>query len=171
MKAKTKYICKMCAASIILAALFGIFTMTAHAEEFSGDVPEEVVEISEELGNTYNICPEVIQAICWKESRFKADVESGGCVGIMQVSPKWHKDRMERLGVTDLKDIRQNMTVAVDYLSELVKDGEDMEEALMRYHGESKIEERLKSGEISEYVKSIFEISCMLEEKKDENTY
>ncbi len=127
------------------------------------DVPEEVVEISEELGGQYGMCPEFIQAVCWQESRFQADAESGGCVGIMQVAPKWHKDRMERLGVTDLKDMRQNMTVAVDYLAELFADGADSAEVLMRYHGESDVEEKLAKGEISEYAKSILEISEELE--------
>ncbi len=127
------------------------------------DVPEEVVEISEELGGQYNICPEVIQAICYKESRFQADAEGGGCVGIMQVAPKWHKERMDRLGVTDLTDMRQNMTVAVDYLSELSADGTDIAEALMRYHGESDVDSRLSDCEVSEYAEDILEISAELE--------
>lgn len=126
-------------------------------------VPEDVREISEELGPKYNICPELIQAICWKESRFQPDAESDGCVGIMQVAPKWHQDRMKRLGVTDLKDTRQNMVVAVDYLSELLEEGEDMEEPLMRYHGESRIAEKLDSGEMSEYVDAVLALSAELE--------
>lgn len=133
-----------------------------HAEE-AVKVPEEIREISEELGQAYNICPEVIQAICWQESRFQADAENGGCVGIMQVAPKWHKDRMDRLGVTDLTDTRQNMTVAVDYLSDLVRDEEDLEEVLMRYHGESRINEKLAAGEMSAYVESILTLSAELE--------
>lgn len=70
---------------------------------------------------------------------------------------------MERLGVTDLTDIRQNMTVSADYLSDLVRDEEDMEEALMRYHGESHIMERLDAGEMSEYVEKILTLSAELE--------
>ena len=151
--------------SIILTLIFSsLVAAVVHAEE-KVEVPEEVRTISEELGKQYNICPEMIQAICWRESRFQTDVESGGCVGIMQVSPKWHQDRMDKLGVTDLKDIRQNMTVAVDYLSELVKDEEDMEEALMRYHGESRIQEKLDAGEMSGYVESILTLSAELEER------
>lgn len=149
--------------AIILTLIFSVFIVaTVQAQEIV-EVPEDVKEISEELGEKYNICPELIQAICWQESRFQADVESGGCVGIMQVSPKWHKERMKRLGVTDLTDVRQNMTVAVDYLSELLKDGEDIEEPLMRYHGESRIDEKLSSGEMSVYAESILTLSAELE--------
>ena len=147
---------------IIAFLLSVLFPITVNAEE-KIEVPEEVKEISEELGAEYNICPELIQAICWKESRFQADAVNGDCIGIMQVSPKWHKDRMKTLGVTDLTDIRQNMTVAVDYLASLMVDGEDAEEALMRYHGESKITQRLESGEMSSYVEIILEISAELE--------
>lgn len=129
------------------------------------EVPKEIVEVSEQLGGQYNICPELIQAICWRESRFTADAEGGGCVGIMQISPRWHKDRMERLGVTDLTDIEQNMTVAVDYLSELSEGGEDIAKVLMEYHGESDIEERLERGEVSDYVSSILDMSEELERK------
>lgn len=149
--------------AIILTLIFSAFIVaTVQAQEIV-EVPEDVKEISEELGEKYNICPELIQAICWQESRFQSDVESGGCVGIMQVAPKWHKDRMDRLGVTDLTDVRQNMTVAVDYLSELLKDGEDIEEPLMRYHGESRIDEKLLAGEMSVYAESILTLSAELE--------
>ncbi len=128
------------------------------------DVPQEVVEISEELGSQYNICPELIQAICWKESRFQADAECGGCVGIMQVSTKWHKDRMKRLGVTDLKNIRQNMTVAVDYLSELEETYEDIGVVLMIYNGDSSADDVMCYGsDISTYADEILSISAELE--------
>lgn len=159
-----KRIIKLYLVAIIMTAIFSMFlAVTVNAAEKQITVPEDVREISEELGQAYNICPEVIQAICWQESRFQADAENGGCVGIMQVAPKWHKDRMDRLGVTDLMDIRQNMTVAVDYLSDLVRDEEDLEEVLMRYHGESRINEKLAAGEMSAYVESILTLSAELE--------
>lgn len=148
---------------ITLTALFSLFVAMGVSAEEQVTVPDDVREISEELGQAYNICPELIQAIGWRESRFHPDVENGGCVGIMQVSPKWHKDRMDKLGVTDLTDTRQNMTVAVDYLADLVKDEEDMEEVLMRYHGESRIMERLDAGEMSAYVEAILTLSAELE--------
>lgn len=149
-------------ATALTAVTSLLIAMTVHASE-PVIAPDDVKEISEELGAQYGICPELIQAICWQESRFKPEVESGGCVGIMQVSPRWHQDRMDKLGVTDLLDTRQNMTVAVDYLAELLKEGEDMEIPLMRYHGESRIGERLDAGEMSEYVESVLTLSAELE--------
>lgn len=138
--------------------------VTVHGEE-TVTVPEEIEEISEELGQAYNICPETIQAVCYVESRFQADAENDGCIGIMQVYEKYHRDRMKRLGAADLKDPRQNMTVAVDYLASMVADGEDMETALMRYHGESQINKKLESGEMSDYVEAVLKVSEMLERR------
>ena len=141
-----------------------LIASTIHAEE-KVEVPEEIKEISEELGQAYGICPETIQSIGYMESRFQSDAVNGDCIGIMQVSEKWHKDRMKRLGVTDLTDPRGNMTVAVDYLSELIEDGEDLEAALMRYHGESRISQKLEAGEMSDYVEAVLEVSAMLERR------
>ncbi len=158
-----KKIIKYYILGITMTAVLSFFIAVYVKAEEQITVPEDVKAVSEELGQAYNICPELIQAVGWVESRFQPDAENGGCVGVMQVAPKWHKDRMDRLGVTDLTDVRQNMTVAVDYLADLVKDEEDMEEALMRYHGESRITERLDSGEMSAYVEAVLTLSAELE--------
>ncbi len=152
----------------ILLLLLGILapTIRAQARE-TVEVPEEVVAISEELGGEYGICPELIQAVCWQESRFQADAENGGCVGIMQVSPQWHRERMERLGVTDLTDPRQNMAVAVDYLAELAAEYEDVGAALMKYNGDRRLDELLEGGmaDVSDYARAVLELSAELERR------
>lgn len=140
--------------------------MTVHAESI--EVPQEVVEISEELGAQYNICPELIQAICWRESRFTADATGGDCIGIMQINPRFFKDRMDRLSVTDLYDAEQNMTVATDYLADLFEEHEDAAAVLMIYHGEDDVEEKLRKGKISSYSREILEISDRLENEKED---
>lgn len=147
---------------LLVLTIAMVHGMTTQAKTI--EVPQEVVEISEELGAQYNICPELIQAICFKESSFRPDIECDSCVGIMQVSPKWHKDRMKRLGVTDLKDIRQNMTVATDYLSELKESYEDIGLVLMIYNGDTSSEDVLCGiGEVSAYAEEIISISEELE--------
>lgn len=128
------------------------------------DVPGDVWQISIELGAQYNICPEVIQAVCFKESSFDPRAENGGCIGIMQVNPSWHEDRMTRLGVADLYDIRSNMMVGVDYLQELIVTYEDISVALMKYNGDSRAEGLMNgSGDVSEYADEILRISAELE--------
>lgn len=60
-------------------------------------------------------------AIAYTESRYATDLigDDGLSFGMMQINVKWHTERMERLGVTDLTDPVQNATVAIDYLLEL----------------------------------------------------
>lgn len=128
------------------------------------DVPTDVKQISVELGERYNICPELIQSACFKESSFNPYAENGGCIGIMQVNPDWHKDTMDRLGVTDLYDTRSNMLVGVDYLHELIVQYEDISVALMKYNGDSKAEGLMSGSEdVSEYADEILRISAELE--------
>ena len=128
------------------------------------DVPADVREISIDLGIQYNTCPEVIQATCFKESSFNPMAENGSCIGIMQVNPEWHAERMARLGVTDLYDTRSNMLVGVDYLHELILQYEDISVALMKYNGDSHAEGLMAGSEdVSEYADEILRISAELE--------
>lgn len=97
------------------------------------------------------------------ESSGKPDAENGGCYGLMQIYTKYHKDRMERLGVSDIFDERGNILVGTDYLAELCEKYEDMYLSLMIYHGESEAIEKWKNGEKSDYAETILERSHELE--------
>ena len=68
--------------------------------------------------------------------KFDADVigDNGDAFGLMQVQPKWHRERMDKLGVTDLLDPYQNVTVALDYLVELLGRDKGLEWALAAYN-------------------------------------
>lgn len=63
----------------------------------------------------------LVMAIAEHESEFKPDLQgdNGQSLGMMQINTRWHTDRMEALGVTDLTDPVQCATVAIDYLQEL----------------------------------------------------
>ena len=126
----------------------------------------EVEELSVEIGGEYGICPEVLQALAWQESRYSEDAEAAGCSGLMQVAGYWHQDRMERLGVSDLYDPEGNMRVAADYLAELAEKYEDIGMVLMVYNGDSGAEAYQKTGDgLSEYAVSVLELSEQLERK------
>ena len=149
--------------SLLLPAVMLLtFGMTARAAPVQ--VPEDVRQVSVELGERYGFCPELIQAVCFKESSFDPRAENGSHIGIMQVNPAWHADRMTRLGVTDLYDTRSCMLVGVDYLHELIQQYEDVSVALMKYNGDSRAEGLLDgSGDVSEYADEILRISAELE--------
>ena len=110
--------------------------LTARAES----VPQEYREAAEAAGEAYGICPELLEAISYEESRFTNDAESpdGKYVGSMQISPSIHGERMERLGISDLKDPKGAMLVAADYLAELFEENEDVGAVLMHYGGSGK---------------------------------
>jgi hypothetical protein len=85
----------------------------------------------------YGVEPEIVLAMIERESRFQADVmgDNGNAYGLMQIHPRWHSDRMERLGVTDLMNPYQNTTTGIDFLAEQIDryDG-DVAKALVAYN-------------------------------------
>ena len=112
------------------------------------------------------ICPELVQAIIETESNWDPEAQNGDCVGLMQISEKWHQDRMERLGVTDLTDPYDNSLVGVDYLQELTRRYVDQAMVLMIYNGDSRAWKFWETGEMSEYARKILERAAELEGKK-----
>lgn len=69
----------------------------------------------------YGVDYEMVFALIEHESRcrWSATGDGGSSIGLMQISGKWHGDRMERLHCTDLMDPFQNIRVGVDFLHEL----------------------------------------------------
>lgn len=67
-----------------------------------------------------------VMAIAYRETggTFQADAvgDNGDSIGMFQINTRWHTDRLERLGVTDLTNPAQCAAVAIDYLEELAED-------------------------------------------------
>lgn len=84
----------------------------------------------------YGIDPAIIFAMIDLESKYNINAvgDGGKSIGLMQIQPRWHKERMERLGASDLADPYQNVTVGIDYLAELLEKYGDMEMALVGYN-------------------------------------
>ena len=128
------------------------------------DIPIEVQEAAKKWGEIYDICPEFLEAMAFKESTYNPAVSNGECLGLMQVNPRWHWDRMERLGVSeaDLFTVDGCMAVAADYLNELFATYEDPAVVLAVYNGDSRA---LDPGYISDYAELILKLSRELEIK------
>lgn len=90
-----------------------------------------------ERAEAHGIDPAIIMAMAYRESGYNANAigDGGDSFGLLQIQPRWHYARMERLGCTDLLDPFQNVTVAVDYLAEQIDryDG-DVAKALVAYN-------------------------------------
>ncbi len=130
-----------------------LYTLAAYDVEVPEDIHRYCVAAQEES----NVCAELLEALCWRESRFTPSAENQGCCGIAQISTRWHKKRMEKLGVTDIYDAEGNIRVAADYLRELFEkwDG-DTYKVLMEYNGDT-------SKGVSKYAIEICEVSEALE--------
>ena len=87
--------------------------------------------------NTHGIDPTIIMAMAYKESTYNPNAigDGGNSFGLLQIQPRWHTSRMNKLGCTDLMNPFDNVSVAVDYLSEMLDryDG-DIAKALVAYN-------------------------------------
>lgn len=102
------------------------------------DVPPEIEALCIEIGKVNGICPELLTAICWKESRFQPEVvnAAGTCHGLMQINKGCHKERMTKVGASDLYNPEDNIRVGADYLKELFDQYEDVATVLEIYNGD-----------------------------------
>ena len=109
-----------------------------------------IIRESEQKG----IDPAIVMAMIDRESDYQADTigDNGNSFGLMQIQPRWHSERMERLGCTELLDPYHNVTVGIDYLAELLdRYNGDMAKALVAYNqGNYK-------GTVTAYAKAVME--------------
>ena len=161
MKKKTKI--KLAIAFLCCVTLLTFMCGGAKAETSETWISDDAYSYCYEIGNQYNICPELLMAVIEKESSGMSNATNGGCVGLMQVSARWHKDRMLRLGATDLYCERDNILVAADYLSELFQKYKEPSLVLDIYNGNSKAMWNYENGVISDYAGYILDRASELE--------
>lgn len=165
---------KKCLVILMLGGiLIGIQPIKAEATSLSrtsydDGIPDEIREYCEVIGKEYEICPEILEAIAYHESRFLPEVSNKNCYGLMQVNVKVHKERIEKYDWTakDMFDSFKNITVAADYLAELYETyGDDNPLVLMAYSGSSwkTIEKYKEYGFLTPYVDEILTRSAKYE--------
>lgn len=96
----------------------------------------EVEDHIERTAKRYGLDPHVIKALIEEESGWlsSAEGDDGNSVGLMQIQERWHKARMQRLGVTNLYDPQQNITVGCDILADLLGKYGNYKDALSVYN-------------------------------------
>ena len=91
------------------------------------DVPlsADLQEHIKGLCDDYGVDMPLVLAIIGQESNYRPDAagDNGNSLGLMQIQPRWHQGRMDELGVTDLLDPYQNVTVGIDLLADLINKG------------------------------------------------
>lgn len=145
---------KITIAMIIALILALILTKDANADDRS----VEIYEYCQTVGDMYSISPELLQAVAYTESRYNMNAENGDCKGICQINFNVHKDRMDRLGITDAWDEYSQLMMCADYISELRdsgKYGDEIAWVLDRYNGNSKADYNCENGIISDYATKV----------------
>lgn len=130
----------------------------------SHDIQDHIFEVCEE----YGIAPALVVAMIAQESDFGAHKvgDGGDSAGLLQVQRKWHQERMDRLGCTDLLDPYQNITVAVDYIAELKEINPDLYWVLMAYNsGMHRATKNMEAGKYSDYAVEVTEYAAQLESR------
>lgn len=121
---------------------------------FSDDIPlsYEEQELLQSACEEFDVPYALALGLIEKETIFQNIVgDDGASTGYMQVQEKWHQDRMNRLGVTDLLDPGGNFRVGLDFLSDLYGKYNDWSVALTVYNmGHN-------PGYITDYAKAVME--------------
>lgn len=150
-----------------LAVLLAMSLVSApvHASE----IPEDIRTYCEEIGAEKGIAPELLEGLAYCESGFQdhAVNKQGTCHGLCQIFTKYHKARMERLGVSDIYDRRGNILIAGDILGELFEQYEDVGYVLLVYGGASDAtkERYLENGTLPKWAQRIIDKSIEYEKE------
>ncbi|GAA5101471.1 hypothetical protein GCM10023338_17480 [Wohlfahrtiimonas larvae] len=104
-----------------------------------------LVRSADANAHKYKIDLELLMAVIFVESTYKITAESKyGAIGLMQVVPKWHLDKIQQYGGVDaLYDIRTNISIGTEILMEYFEKEGNIRQALHRYNG-SKNDKTLK---------------------------
>lgn len=123
------------------------------------DVPlsADLQEHIKGLCDDYGVDMPLVLAIIGQESNYKPDAagDNGNSLGLMQIQPRWHQGRMDDLGVTDLLEPYQNVTVGIDLLADLIDKG-GTSWAIMAYNaGTETADYHTAIGTITEYAAEV----------------
>lgn len=128
----------------------------------SSDLQEHIRQLCDE----YGVDIPLVLAIIGQESNYRPDAvgDNGNSLGLMQIQPRWHQSRMDKLGVTDLLDPYQNVTVGIDLLAELISENKGTEWAVTAYNaGVGTADYNNAIGTRTEYTESVMMLREMIE--------
>jgi len=142
------------------------------------DVPlaTEIQRYIMNAADYYGIEPALVLAVIEKESQYNAAAigDGGDSIGLMQIQPRWHTERMDRLGANDLFNPYDNVSVGINILAEYIAVGNGETWALMAYSGGAVYANKMAAkGKVSSYAQNVIEIKnrILSEYKEEENDY
>ena len=165
---------KRCAAIFffVVGISYGLSVQTIRSEAKTSNqddgIPKEIKQYCDEIGEEFEICPELLEAIVYHESRFIPTVKNKNCWGLCQVNVKIHSERIEKYDYTaeDMLEAYPNIMVAADLLAELFDTyGDDDPIVLSLYSGAgwAAVEKYKEYGITTKYVDEILTKSAEYE--------
>lgn len=147
---------------VIIGVIVGlsVSTLTCGAESEREFARPDLIPYIEQIAADYGVSPELIEAMIETESRGISSVSNGSCIGLMQVSTRWHRDRAARLGA-DMHTDEGNIITGVDYLMEMAADEEDLFYVLAKYNGQSDAAPGRANGYATEIINRSYELEVI----------
>ncbi|MBM3392929.1 MAG: lytic transglycosylase domain-containing protein [Betaproteobacteria bacterium] len=110
---------------------------------------EPLVIAAMDTGERLRLDPMLIVAVMAVESGFNPIAESPmGAQGLMQVIPRFHQDKLEKLSADSLLDPRVNIEVGAMVLKESIRRAGSLEDGLQQYAGAISDEEGLYAAKV-----------------------
>lgn len=139
-----------------------------------GYFPEKMQVYTYCICKQYGVRYDLVVALIETESGYRFDKvgDDGHSIGYMQIYEECHRDRMERLNVTDLTNPYQNVLVGIDYLSELIERYGTIQDALAAYnYGEQGAKQHLwkKGIYVYDYNQTIMNRMKEIEEELEQD--
>lgn len=138
--------------------------LSAQVERLENSYPMQTVyDLARLACQEYDdISPAFVLAVARLESGFNPDARNGETVGLMQINPRWHAARAERLHVTNYQDPYGSLLLGADYLHEIHQElmadtgVDDFRYVLMVYNmGYTTATNVYNSGVITDYATTI----------------
>ena len=141
-------------------------SITEQTKIYDVPLPADLQEHIYQICNDYGVDMPLVLAIIGQESNYRPDAagDNGNSLGLMQIQSRWHQARMDDLGVTDLLDPYQNVTVGIDLLAELIGENNGTEWAVTAYNaGVGTADYNNAIGTRTEYTESVMRLREMIE--------
>lgn len=112
-------------------------TIVARRYKVAQDAAGDVVRLAFKEGQRYGLDPMLILAVIAVESRFNPDAESEqGAMGLMQVVPRFHPEKIAALGVSSVLLPDANIALGTRILRDAIRrGGSDVAAGLQLYNG------------------------------------
>ena len=93
-------------------------------------------EIIDDIATRSGVDPNIVKAIIKEESGGNPNAvgDGGESIGLMQIQPRWHRAKMEELGIVSLYDPQENVILGCCVLSDLYDKYGNYEDALSVYN-------------------------------------